>query len=69
MSVTDVRPFFVAGKQARGSGHLPVTHPPDGSHLADVSIPTAGQVDQAVQAPRICRRSWLRFLRECVPTH
>lgn len=50
MGVTDVRPFFVAGKQARGSGHLPVTHPPDGSHLADVSLPTAEQVDQAVQA-------------------
>jgi acyl-CoA reductase-like NAD-dependent aldehyde dehydrogenase len=44
------RPFFVAGSPASSSEWLSVSHPPDGSHVADVSVPDAEQLDMAVVA-------------------
>jgi acyl-CoA reductase-like NAD-dependent aldehyde dehydrogenase len=44
------RPFFVAGSPASGSERLSVSHPPDGSHVADVSVPDAEQLELAVAA-------------------
>jgi acyl-CoA reductase-like NAD-dependent aldehyde dehydrogenase len=48
--MSDVRPFFVAGKPAHGDDQLEVRHPYDDHVVATVSVPTAAQVDDAVAA-------------------
>jgi acyl-CoA reductase-like NAD-dependent aldehyde dehydrogenase len=48
--MTDVRPFFLAGREAFGEATLDVHHPYDGSLVATVSVPTAAQVHEAVGA-------------------
>ncbi len=48
--MTDIRPFFLAGRPAWGTQTLEVTHPYDGSLVAVCSVPTADQVEQAVAA-------------------
>lgn len=48
--MTDVLPFFVAGRPAMGVDVLDVTHPYDGGVVATVSVPTPAQVEQAVAA-------------------
>ena len=52
------RPFFVAGRAARGSESFPVVHPPDGSVVADVSVPDAEHIEQAVAAADEVRRTF-----------
>ena len=48
--MTNTRPFFVAGRPEQGVEHYSVTHPPDGSFLADVSVPESAHIEQAIQA-------------------
>ena len=48
--MTTPRAFFVAGIPALGRQRYSVTHPPDGSSVADVSIPDAAQLELAVAA-------------------
>ncbi len=48
--MTNTRPFFVAGRPEQGVEHYPVTHPPDGSFLANVSVPESAHIEQAIQA-------------------
>lgn len=43
-------PFFVAGCAAVGRARFSVHHPPDGSHVAEVSVPDVEHIDQAVEA-------------------
>ncbi|MFP5346255.1 MAG: aldehyde dehydrogenase family protein [Actinomycetes bacterium] len=46
--MTDVRPFWVAGRAEHGESSFEVTHPFDGRLVADVSVPTPAQVEEAV---------------------
>ncbi|GLW08410.1 aldehyde dehydrogenase [Microtetraspora sp. NBRC 13810] len=46
----DVRPFWLAGRPATGDGELTVTNSHDGRVVGIASVPTAGQVEQAVAA-------------------
>jgi acyl-CoA reductase-like NAD-dependent aldehyde dehydrogenase len=48
--MTEPRPFYVAGEPTLGTEHQPVFHPPDGSLIADVSIPNASHLEAAIQA-------------------
>ena len=48
--MTDIRPFFLAGRPTFGPATLEVTHPYDGSLVGVVSVPSAEQVEQAVTA-------------------
>jgi aldehyde dehydrogenase (NAD+) len=48
--MTDLRPFYVAGRPATGVETLDVWHPYDGTPVATVSVPTAAQVEEAVAA-------------------
>jgi acyl-CoA reductase-like NAD-dependent aldehyde dehydrogenase len=48
--MTPSHPFFVAGKPAYGTERFSVTHPPDGSPVADVSVPDAEQLEASVSA-------------------
>jgi len=48
--MSDVRPFWLAGKPATGVEDFDVHSPYDGSLVGVVSVPTAQQVEQAVQA-------------------
>ena len=48
--VTEARAFYVAGRPMTGSGRLTVLHPPDGSHVGDVSIPDPSHLESAVSA-------------------
>ena len=43
-------PFFIAGRAERGAESLTVTSPFDGAVAGTYSVPTAEQVDRAVQA-------------------
>ncbi|WAL65078.1 aldehyde dehydrogenase family protein [Amycolatopsis cynarae] len=44
------RPAWIAGRPEQGGGTLEVTHPFDGSEVATVAVPDAGQVERAVAA-------------------
>jgi len=48
--MTDIRPFFLAGRPTLGPRTLDVTHPYDGSLVAVCAVPSAEQVEQAVAA-------------------
>jgi acyl-CoA reductase-like NAD-dependent aldehyde dehydrogenase len=48
--VTEPRAFYVAGRPATGQQRRTVLHPPDGSHVGDVSIPDPAQLEAAVRA-------------------
>lgn len=48
--MTELRPFFVAGKRVFGSERFAVTHPADGSLVAEVSVPDAAHIEEAVDA-------------------
>ena len=48
--MSDVRPFFLAGRPATGSRTLDVRHPYDDSLVATVSVPDPDQVEAAVAA-------------------
>ncbi|MCI0686609.1 MAG: aldehyde dehydrogenase family protein, partial [Sporichthyaceae bacterium] len=48
--MTDVRPFWLAGRPETGDDVLEVTHPYDGRVVAQVAVPTDKQVEQAVAA-------------------
>jgi acyl-CoA reductase-like NAD-dependent aldehyde dehydrogenase len=54
--MTDVTPFLLSGTPATGAGTLQVTSPWDGSVVGEVSLPTAGQVEQAVADLHAVRR-------------
>jgi acyl-CoA reductase-like NAD-dependent aldehyde dehydrogenase len=47
---TDPCPFWLAGAPATGVDSFPVSRPYDGTLVADVSVPTPAQVEQAVAA-------------------
>jgi acyl-CoA reductase-like NAD-dependent aldehyde dehydrogenase len=59
--MTDVLPFYLAGRPATGSGVLDVTHPYDGSLVATVSVPTSAQVEEAVAAADAVRQTASRL--------
>jgi acyl-CoA reductase-like NAD-dependent aldehyde dehydrogenase len=59
--MTDVRPFYVAGRLATGTDMLEVFHPYDGSLVATVSVPTPAQVEEAVAAAHAVRREASRL--------
>ena len=59
--MTDVLPFYLAGRATTGSGILDVTHPYDGSLVASVSVPTPAQVEEAVAAADGIRRTASRL--------
>jgi acyl-CoA reductase-like NAD-dependent aldehyde dehydrogenase len=46
----ETHPFWLAGKQASGEATLEVTSPWDGAVVGLASVPTAGQVEEAVAA-------------------
>jgi acyl-CoA reductase-like NAD-dependent aldehyde dehydrogenase len=52
----DVRPFWLAGRPATGDTELTVTNPYDGRVVAACSVPTEGQVDEAVAAAAAVRK-------------
>lgn len=54
--MTDVHPFWIAGRPEHGEGSVDVTHPFDGRLVATVSVPTADQVEEAVAAADAVRR-------------
>jgi acyl-CoA reductase-like NAD-dependent aldehyde dehydrogenase len=47
---TEPRSFWLAGRPATGSGSFPVVNPYTGETIAEVSIPTDAQVEEAVAA-------------------
>ncbi len=49
-SLTEVRPFWLAGRPALGPDTLDVNHPFDGQLVATVSVPSPAQVEAAVAA-------------------
>ncbi|MDP3967842.1 MAG: aldehyde dehydrogenase family protein [Nocardioides sp.] len=51
--MTSLRPFFVAGKRRQTDESFAVTHPGDGSFIADVAVPKAGDIDEAVEAAHV----------------
>jgi acyl-CoA reductase-like NAD-dependent aldehyde dehydrogenase len=57
----DVRPFWLAGRPAFGSDVLEVVHPYDESVVGAVSVPTAGQVEEAVAAAHAVRHETARL--------
>jgi acyl-CoA reductase-like NAD-dependent aldehyde dehydrogenase len=48
--MTDIRPFWLAGRAEIGEDELEVTRPYDGGLVARVAVPTDKQVEQAVAA-------------------
>ncbi|GAA4199093.1 aldehyde dehydrogenase family protein [Streptosporangium oxazolinicum] len=52
----DVRPFWLAGRPATGEAELTVTNPHDGRVVAVCSVPTDGQVEEAVAAAAAVRK-------------
>ncbi|WP_046467988.1 aldehyde dehydrogenase family protein [Allosalinactinospora lopnorensis] len=44
------RPFWLSGAAATGDSEITVTHPYDGRVVATVSVPSAGQIEEAVAA-------------------
>ena len=59
--MTEVLPFFLAGRPATGSGVLDVVHPYDGAVVATVSVPTPAQVEQAIAAADSVRHQAARL--------
>jgi acyl-CoA reductase-like NAD-dependent aldehyde dehydrogenase len=59
--MTDVLPFFVAGRPTMGTDVLDVTHPYDGSVVATVSVPGPVHVEQAVAAADSVRQRAARL--------
>ena len=59
--MSDVLPFFVAGRPALGTDVLEVTHPYDGRVVATVSVPTPSQVELAVAAADSVRQRGARL--------
>jgi acyl-CoA reductase-like NAD-dependent aldehyde dehydrogenase len=59
--MTDVLPFYLAGRPAMGSRILDVTHPYDGASVASVSVPTPAQIEEAVAAADSVRREAARL--------
>jgi len=51
--MSDVQPFYLAGKRASGADSFPVTNPYTGDLVARVSRPDAAQVDEAVAAAAV----------------
>lgn len=51
-----MRPFWLAGRPATGDAELTVTNPYDGSVVAICSVPTEGQVAEAVAAAAAVRK-------------
>ncbi|MBB0247361.1 aldehyde dehydrogenase family protein, partial [Streptomyces alkaliphilus] len=49
-TTTSPRPFWLAGGPATGGETLTVTSPRDGSVVGEVSVPTAEQVEAAIEA-------------------
>jgi acyl-CoA reductase-like NAD-dependent aldehyde dehydrogenase len=43
-----IRPFYVAGRPFLGCEHFSVVHPPDKTRVAEVSIPDAVHIEQAI---------------------
>lgn len=56
--MTETRPFFVAGRPRRSSEHDAVVHPVDGSFLADVAVPDAADVDEAIEGAHRVQREY-----------
>ncbi|WP_326820680.1 aldehyde dehydrogenase family protein [Streptosporangium sp. NBC_01756] len=52
----DVRPFWLAGRPATGDAELTVTNSHDGRVVGVCSVPTAGQVEEAVAAATAVQR-------------
>ncbi|GIH98833.1 aldehyde dehydrogenase family protein [Planobispora takensis] len=52
----DVRPFWLAGRPATGDGELTVTNSHDGRTVGVCSVPTPGQVEEAVAAADAVRK-------------
>lgn len=48
--MTSIRPFFVAGRPQEGADHYSVTHPSDGSFLANVALPEPNHIEEAISA-------------------
>lgn len=44
------RPAWIAGRPERGDARLVVSHPFDGSEVADIAVPNAAQVERAIAA-------------------
>jgi acyl-CoA reductase-like NAD-dependent aldehyde dehydrogenase len=59
--MTETRSFFLAGLPALGEATLEVRHPFDDSLVATVSVPTAAQVEAAVQAAHEVRHEAARL--------
>ncbi len=59
--MTDVLPFYLAGRAATGKGILDVLHPYDGSLVASVSVPTQAQIEEAVAAADAVRHTAARL--------
>ncbi|KAB2347492.1 aldehyde dehydrogenase family protein [Actinomadura rudentiformis] len=51
----NVTPFWLAGRAATGDGELTVEHPYDGRVVGTVSVPTPGQVEEALAAAHAVR--------------
>lgn len=45
-----IRPFYVAGRPFLGCEHFSVVHPPDMTRVAEVSIPDAVHIEQAISS-------------------
>ncbi|SEG55247.1 Acyl-CoA reductase [Thermomonospora echinospora] len=53
--MTQVSPFWLAGRPATGDGEIVVTHPYDGRVVGAASVPTQQQVEEAVAAAHAVR--------------
>jgi acyl-CoA reductase-like NAD-dependent aldehyde dehydrogenase len=60
MNMTTAHPFWLAGKAATSGNLENVTHPGDGSLVAQYHVPTKEQVDQAVSAAWNVRQEFQR---------
>jgi acyl-CoA reductase-like NAD-dependent aldehyde dehydrogenase len=56
--MTEIRPFFVAGRPQQASEHYTVAHPADGSFLADVAVPEETHIDEAIEAAHLVQREY-----------
>jgi aldehyde dehydrogenase (NAD+) len=48
--MTSIRPFFVAGWPKEGADHYSVSHPSDGSFLANVALPEPHHIEEAIES-------------------
>ncbi|MGZ4603261.1 MAG: aldehyde dehydrogenase family protein, partial [Kineosporiaceae bacterium] len=56
-----VHPFYLAGRPATGAQTFDVHHPFDGALVGTVSVPTSGQVEEAVSAAHAVRHAAARL--------